>query len=154
MGIHTKRKFVEQLKGTYIDYETFFDMLTARLEFPPGGISLNARILLDEFVKYRPYLYTDTDVDWKTVCFEILYAAGERDISWLEGLWCSPGRFSSSEPDNVATITKTEYHGIIQEFVKWMDNKISNEKLFLPNWYKVKFLFWEKSGIFKEGDLK
>lgn len=110
-------------------------------------------MLASEFEKYLQYLDTDTDVDWKIVCFELLHATGERDLSWFENLWCSTGRFDPTDPIIDTAITLDEYPKIIQQFVEWMEQKIKKEKIFLPKWYKIKLFLWEKNG-FIEGDTK
>lgn len=138
MGIHVRKKFLEQLKGTYIDYEKFFHDLAGD-SIDDGHFNLSLT-LTKKYSKYYQYFGTDTDIDWKTLSFRLLYDVADYDDSpWFEGFWVA-------ELD----LTEQEYHTIIRDLVKWTDKKIRNEKLFYPLWFKKKLIYWQAQKILED----
>jgi len=147
-SIHRKRKFLGQLKGSYIDYENFFRTILYNIESVRCVThdAASGRIM-NQYLPYTQYLDTDTDIDWKHVCLRFLFELGDSGLPWYEGSWCVKTELTGDPNGRPKPhITKDEYRVISGEFRKWMDHKLKSEKLFMPIWYERRLTHWQALG--------
>jgi hypothetical protein len=141
VNLHKDRKnFLEQLKGTYIDWEAFYDRLMSEnigLFMPEEFEYCRCTNNADEFDSlktYTGYYGTESDIDWKMVSFRLLRFLGDYKGKWHEDCW-----------ENWFDFNDEKHKKVVKEFSHWYENEVSKQRTtFLPSWYTIKHTMWER----------